>query len=59
MKNVKKFNIRQTVEDIVSIQQYQAQSKKIKMKTKMIGFPPKVAFKNKHRALSKDVPMDE
>lgn len=41
VKNIKKFNIKRAVEDIVSIQQYQAESKEITIETEYIGFPSK------------------
>lgn len=38
-KNIKPFNLRRAVEEIVSIQQYQADSKGIAIRTSFIGFP--------------------
>ena len=41
VKNVRRFNIKRAIDEIVSIQQYQADCKKITIKTEFIGFPDK------------------
>jgi signal transduction histidine kinase len=41
-KDIKKFNIKRAVMDIISIQQYQAESKNIEIQSEFIGFPPKI-----------------
>ena len=41
VKIIKRFNIKRAIEDIVSIQQYQAESKNIQIQTKFLGFPPR------------------
>jgi hypothetical protein len=40
-KIIKRFNIKRCIEDIISIQFYQAQSKKIILKSEFIDFPMK------------------
>lgn len=39
VKNIQTFNIKRAVEDIVAIQQYQAESKNVIISTDFIGFP--------------------
>lgn len=41
VKSIVKFNIKRVVDEIVSIQQYQANSKNIAILTEYIGFPAK------------------
>jgi signal transduction histidine kinase len=41
VKVIKGFNIKRAVEEIVAIQQYQAESKNISIRTEFIGFPLK------------------
>ena len=41
VKDVKKFNIKRAIEEIVAIQQYQAETKNIVIQTEFFGFPPK------------------
>ena len=41
VRDIKRFDIKKAVEDIVAIQQYQAESKEIEIATEFIGFPPK------------------
>ena len=41
-KQINKFNIKRAVEDIISIQSYQAESKNIKLEPSFVGFPVKV-----------------
>ena len=45
VKIMKRFNIRKAVEEIVSIQKYQAEAKKIEIKTFFMGFPDKLTQK--------------
>lgn len=40
-KIIKKFNIKRCIEEIISIQHYQAISKQIDIKSEFIGFPRK------------------
>ena len=40
-KNIKSFNIKRAIDEIISIQQYQAESKNIKIGTSFHGFPIK------------------
>lgn len=39
IKIIKRFNINRAIHDIISIQQYQAESKGIELKTEFYGFP--------------------
>ena len=57
-KDLKKFNICRAIEEIISIQKYQAESKNIEIKTKFIGFPPKSQFAEKYPYFSKTIPRD-
>ena len=41
MKDIKRFSIKRAIEEIVQIQQYQAESKGIVIQTDFIGFPPR------------------
>lgn len=40
-KTIKKFNIKRAIDDIVQIQLYQAETKKIRISTNFIGFKAK------------------
>jgi signal transduction histidine kinase len=40
-KNINKFNIKTTIEEIMEMQSYQAETKQIGLSTKFIGFPAK------------------
>jgi signal transduction histidine kinase len=43
-KDIKKFNIKRAVQEIISIQQYQAESKNIIIESDFIGFPAKMGM---------------
>lgn len=51
IKNVKTFNIQRTVLDIVSIQEYQAESRNIQISTEFTGFRVKNINKGKYHQL--------
>ena len=45
VKNIKRFSIKRAIDEIVAIQQYQAESKNIHISTKFFGFPGKAGIK--------------
>ena len=47
IKNIKTFNIYRTVQDIISIQQYQAETRNIRISTEFIGFRAKRSNRQK------------
>lgn len=48
-KNVKPFNIKRAVNDIMDIQQYQANAKEIKLEADFYNFPPKESVIDEYR----------
>ena len=57
-KIVKRFNIKRAIEEIVSIQMYQAESKQIAMETKFIGFPAKSSNQEDYKPHQRDIPVE-
>ena len=48
IKNIKLFNIKIAVDDIRSIQEYQAQGRNIEIISEFIGFKPKKGLNTKY-----------
>jgi hypothetical protein len=56
IKNIKPFNIKRAVNDIRSIQEYQALGRRIEIVSEFIGFKPKKALASKYKGV-KNVPL--
>ena len=58
IKIVKRFNVKRAIEDIASIQMYQAESKNIKLSCHFIGFPAKQQFADQYAPYTKNIPVE-
>ena len=49
IKNIKSFSIKRTVEEIISIQEYQAKGRNVQIQAEFIWFPVKNSMKSKYK----------
>ena len=59
IKVIKPFNIRRAVEDIRSIQEYQAQGRNITITSEFIGFSAKKGLTGKYKNNEKNIPIED